>query len=188
KVFDSALASPASLRLLGIDVRWPAAEDLLLLLCVHGGKHRWDELKWIVDIAELLRARPDLDWRAVAGKAPRAGAWGMLAVALLLANEMLDAPLPSSVLDAVRATPRSVPLAAEVGDHLHASATAPGPVAETLPYIQECLSFLAGTAERADMRLSCIVLPFAYSALYGMVRPGIAALRRASSLLTIRSS
>jgi len=46
-----------TLSVLGTNVRWPAAEDLLLILCLHASTHRWGELKWIVDIAELLRTQ-----------------------------------------------------------------------------------------------------------------------------------
>jgi hypothetical protein len=30
-------------------------EDMLLFLCVHGGKHQWTRLAWICDVAEFIR-------------------------------------------------------------------------------------------------------------------------------------
>ena len=50
-----------------------AVEDLLLYLCVHATKHRWERLKWLCDIAELLRARQDIDWAAIIERADPAG-------------------------------------------------------------------------------------------------------------------
>ncbi|HEY6086011.1 MAG TPA: nucleotidyltransferase family protein, partial [Nitrospira sp.] len=41
-----------------------AHEELLIVLCVHGSKHAWERLKWVVDVAELLRAQR-LDWEHV---------------------------------------------------------------------------------------------------------------------------
>ena len=32
-----------------------APEDMLLILCVYGSKHTWGRLKWVCDIAELIR-------------------------------------------------------------------------------------------------------------------------------------
>ncbi len=43
----------------------PSTEDLLLLLCVHGAKDLWERLEWICGIAELIRAKRDVDWDAV---------------------------------------------------------------------------------------------------------------------------
>ncbi|MCA9471117.1 MAG: nucleotidyltransferase family protein [Nitrospira sp.] len=38
-------------------VRSLRAEELLLILCVHGSKHVWEELKWVCDVTELIRAQ-----------------------------------------------------------------------------------------------------------------------------------
>jgi hypothetical protein len=37
-----------------------AAEELMIILCVHGTKHVWGRLSWVCDIAELIRAYPDI--------------------------------------------------------------------------------------------------------------------------------
>ena len=42
--------------LMGQPLAAPGAEDLLLILCMHGAKHLWKNLGWICDVAELLRA------------------------------------------------------------------------------------------------------------------------------------
>ena len=47
-------------------------EDLLLILCVHGGKHVWECLKWLVDVRELVDRFPQLDYDALI---QRAGRW-----------------------------------------------------------------------------------------------------------------
>lgn len=39
-------------------------EDLLLYLCLHGAKHAWERLSWIVDVGLLIRRR-EIDWERV---------------------------------------------------------------------------------------------------------------------------
>ncbi|HHP7243708.1 MAG TPA: nucleotidyltransferase family protein, partial [Elainellaceae cyanobacterium] len=51
-----------SVSLLGTSVPSLAPEDLLLALCIHGAKECWSKLKWVCDIAQLLRCYPQLDW------------------------------------------------------------------------------------------------------------------------------
>jgi hypothetical protein len=77
-------------------------EDYLLILCAHGTQHRWLSLKWICDIAELLRAFPDLDWMQALARAEAMKASRLLYVGLLLAQTCLDAPLPETVCRLIR--------------------------------------------------------------------------------------
>jgi Uncharacterised nucleotidyltransferase len=69
-------------------------EDLLLVLAVHGTKHLWERLGWVTDVAELLRARPALDWERLRRHAQDSGTRRMLALALGLVTELLGAPMP----------------------------------------------------------------------------------------------
>ena len=84
--------------LAGVTVRALAAEDLLLYLCGHAAKHHWEGLKWQCDVAELLR-RLAFDWDAVLARASAAGASRVLLVSLLVASQVLDAPVPGPVLE-----------------------------------------------------------------------------------------
>ena len=75
-----------------------APEILLIVLCVHGSKHAWEQLKWVCDVAELLRAHPALDWNQIFLYALNWRCRGMLCLGLSLAHQLLDAPLPEMVL------------------------------------------------------------------------------------------
>ena len=80
-----------------------AAEDLLLILCVHGAKHQWDQLKWISDIAELVDAKYDrLDWHRLMNQAGTQGGGRMLLLGLFLAQDLVGARLPEQVLQKVQ--------------------------------------------------------------------------------------
>jgi hypothetical protein len=72
-----------------------APENLLWFLCVHGGKHQWNRLNWICDIAELIRANPALNWEYILAQAAKLGVERRLLLGLLLANCLLKAPIPA---------------------------------------------------------------------------------------------
>ena len=80
-------------------------EDYLLLLCVHGAKHCWERLIWVCDIAEILRVCPDLPWARIIAEAERLGCGRVLRLGLMLARDLLDAPVPDHAL---RGTPLAV--------------------------------------------------------------------------------
>jgi Uncharacterised nucleotidyltransferase len=80
-----------------------APADLLVVLCVHGGRHLWSRLGWIVDIAEILRARPEVEWGTSLARATALGVRRMLLVGLGLARETLGAELPAALAQALSA-------------------------------------------------------------------------------------
>lgn len=73
-------------------------EDLLIVLCVHGSKHAWEQLKWVCDVAELLRAHDHLDWDRIFSSASTWRCRRLVLMGLSLAHRLLDAPLPEVVL------------------------------------------------------------------------------------------
>jgi hypothetical protein len=87
--------SPAPL--LGANTPTFAPEDLLLYLCVHGAKHGWGNLGWVCDIAEMLRAQPQLAWDAVQQQAQELGLERMLHLGLWLAHDLLGATFPAAL-------------------------------------------------------------------------------------------
>ncbi len=78
---------------------WTLAPEVLLpLLCLHSAKHQWRSLKWMNDIAALLRAFPELDWERLWSWARQWQSVRMLRLGLKLAHEGLGVPLAPSVL------------------------------------------------------------------------------------------
>lgn len=89
-------------------------EELLLALCVHGTKEEpvpWSRLKWVQDLAEIVQARPDLDWDRLLEMARRAGCLRMLFVGLRLTSDLLAAPVPTGVMARVERDPAASSLA-----------------------------------------------------------------------------
>lgn len=110
-----------SITIEGEPVRTLGREDLLLVLSVHGSKHCWDRMKWICDIAELLRAEPALDWDHVLRTAHRLHAVRLVLVAVQLAAELLHAPVPPEVAALMKKHPTVSPLVHTLLDRLFAS-------------------------------------------------------------------
>jgi hypothetical protein len=83
---------PMSLQ--GVTVFTPCPEDLLLMLCVHLGRHGSDKLEGIGSIAELLRRTQDCNWERIWQRSREMHCRRMLEFGLLLAHGLLDVPLP----------------------------------------------------------------------------------------------
>ncbi|MBC7813253.1 MAG: nucleotidyltransferase family protein [Burkholderiales bacterium] len=78
-------------------------EDLLIVLSMHGTKHAWERLAWICDIAELIAARPTMDWRRIMEQASIFHCRRMLLLGLWLAHNLLDTTLPDEMQQQVQA-------------------------------------------------------------------------------------
>ena len=66
-------------------------QDLLFTLIVHGTRHAWSRMMWLMDVSELLRSNPGIDWRLFFQDAESRGAARMVATSLLLAREVFGA-------------------------------------------------------------------------------------------------
>jgi hypothetical protein len=66
-----------STLLAGEELKSLSPEDTLLFLCLHGGKHLWQKLIWISDVAEFIRANKELDWPWLLQHAKKFSTWKM---------------------------------------------------------------------------------------------------------------
>jgi hypothetical protein len=105
QTFEQLWTRVLPVSLAGVEVPTLAPEDLLLILSIQIAKD-WREsrqrLLQICDTAELLRRHPNLDWKQVLGLARAAGGERILQLDLLLAHDLLGAPLPEAVLRATQ--------------------------------------------------------------------------------------
>ena len=106
-----------SLQMAGQTVRTFSIEVTLVMLCVHGAKHFWDRLGWILDIAGMIGSQP-VDWPAALRFAKELKSTRVFLLGLLLAHDLLDAPLPEEVYDRARRDRHVRWLAAKVCDPL----------------------------------------------------------------------
>lgn len=82
----------------GASMHVPCPEDLLLMLCIHGAKDCWEKLEWVCALAELVQSNPHLDWQELMARAKASRCLAIVSLGLLLAHDLLDAPLPSEVI------------------------------------------------------------------------------------------
>jgi hypothetical protein len=106
--------------LTGTAVRTLSAEDLLLILTVHGAKHYWPRLGWICDVAALLHRQPALDWEQVIAQARALGVRRILWLGLLLAHNVCGATLPPRVQQLLQADLHAGLLATQISQRLFA--------------------------------------------------------------------
>jgi hypothetical protein len=74
-----------------------SVEDTLVMLCVHGAKHFWENLGWVLDIAKLATAQ-EVDWVLVTRIAAKLESTRVLLLGLYLAHDVFAAPLPPELL------------------------------------------------------------------------------------------
>jgi hypothetical protein len=82
---------------MGIEVRSFAPEDLLLILCLNAAKEFWKRLILLCDIAEVIRAYPNINWPVVIDRGSKMGLGRVLNITLLLAHEMLGSAIPKEI-------------------------------------------------------------------------------------------
>jgi len=107
-----------SVSLSGHEVKTFCPEDALPILCIHGSKHFWERLSWIVDISEMIQSHPGLDWNEAFARAESFRGGRMLRVGLALAVNLLEAPLPESVRARVLEGSIVSEIAREIGQRL----------------------------------------------------------------------
>ena len=78
---------------------------------------------WLCDIAELIRAHPQMDWQRLLEQAKTSGSKRMLLLGLFLANDLLRTDLPDDVWQRIQAAPKVQLLAQQVRAQLSAHAT-----------------------------------------------------------------
>jgi hypothetical protein len=98
----------------GAEGRMLAPEDQLLHLCVHLHHHGYKRLIWFTDLALLLRANPELDWKYVIWAAQQEGVGPSIYYALGYLERLLGVGPPAWVQAALRPSRLQVAL----HDHL----------------------------------------------------------------------
>jgi len=92
---EAFFARAVTTEVAGCPMKTLNSSDLLLVLCAHAAKHAWGRLLWLCDIAQLVSSQK-LDWDWIWAEANRLGIARIVHVTLLLANRMLQVPLPAS--------------------------------------------------------------------------------------------
>jgi hypothetical protein len=191
--FDELWERRGTLLLGGRSLATFSAEDLVVILAVHGGKHLWERLCWLSDFARCLQA-PNLDWAILRTRARAARAESMLLLAFLLAEGVMDVQLPAELSTAVNPDPALQGIATRIERNLfRPQLNAETDVARWLALlrlsgrgwdrVRSVARFAFGSGPR---EWQTVALPDSLFAFYPLLRIA-ALLRHAPSLLFSRS-
>jgi len=116
-------------RLMTVDIsgqrlRTFSIEDTLVMLCVHGAKHFWERLMWVLDIARLITVR-EVNSALLLEIAAKMESSRVLLLGLCLAHDVLEAPLPERLAEEIHRDRAVRDLAAKVCER-YAGVSDPG--------------------------------------------------------------
>ena len=113
---DEVMSRLQPVSLAGTTIDTFCDEDMVVYQSMHGAKHLWHRLEWIVSLAELLRASPALNWPVVLKRAEDARATRMLALGLRLVEAFSDVKIETRILESVDSEGVMKQLAIEMRD------------------------------------------------------------------------
>lgn len=85
-------------------MRFTPSADFLLTVMHHGGKDPFSELKYVQDVAAIMRKKDEIDWEWVISAARRYRMEKLIYVAVLLAQELFSVAVPA-LLEAATCAP-----------------------------------------------------------------------------------
>jgi len=69
-------------------------EILLVYLCMHGSKHCWERISWILDISMIINNNKTLDWNFIKDQALKLECETMLYLGLELCHKLFNTKIP----------------------------------------------------------------------------------------------
>jgi putative nucleotidyltransferase-like protein len=86
----------------GVAMYTLGVEQLLLYLCMHGGKHSWRRVSWLCDFQRALIRYPTADWSNVLALAAQNGTLRMVGIGFKLLDTLFDDSERSAALKAAK--------------------------------------------------------------------------------------
>ncbi|GIU00521.1 hypothetical protein TSL6_10270 [Sulfurovum sp. TSL6] len=90
-------SSPEKVHIQNYELKTFRTETLLLYLCMHGSKHIWERIEWIVDVDKLIRTSSSIDWKEVYKLAQTVNGKTMLELGLYLSSNLFHTPIPDEI-------------------------------------------------------------------------------------------
>jgi Uncharacterised nucleotidyltransferase len=168
-----------------------SSENLLLFLCLHGFTHFWERLRWICDVAALVSTSRTIDWNRLLEIARENGVLRILLLGLWLSHDLLAAPLPEDILNAIETDDVIQQIGREVEQQLFAETRDTAGIfseAALLLRLRErkrdqlkSLISLLGAPRRYDRMF--VSFPKSFSFLYYLIRPARLAAKYGAQVL-----
>jgi hypothetical protein len=147
---DQLWTNIISINILDQDINTLSLEDTILYICLHGAKHGWNQLKWIVDLANVSRSISEDAWYPLLDHAKQKGLFRQVCLGLLLAIDLVNADVPSEIRDQLNSNLVAQALVAQVKENLFKLSNARSPVdnynfyMRSLERLQDRLYYLLG--------------------------------------------
>ena len=97
--YDELFRRLVPIRLADREIYSIPPEDHFVMLCIHGSIHGWERLEWLLLASELTQRASEFSWQKVLDLADKLACRRALSIWLTLARELLNAPVPSSLID-----------------------------------------------------------------------------------------
>jgi hypothetical protein len=81
----------------GLKIKVLNDEQLLLYLALHGSKHYWERIEWVVDIDRLIRGHT-INWEKLVLLAQQLEIENIFYFCLSVSDKMFDTPIPKDIL------------------------------------------------------------------------------------------
>jgi len=145
-----------TVQVIGAEVNTLAADDLFIALAVHGAKHLWTRLDWVLDIAALLRAET-IDAKRVAELTGQYHLERIVAVSALLAAKVSDISIPAPLSAFIAKDPQAAVIASALFEN--AVNDARSYPLETLAYLKMFANLRERWTDRASLFLRLFFTP-----------------------------
>ncbi len=139
----------------GTEMKSLSLEDTFAVLALHAAKHVWGRLIWLCDLARIASIS-SLNWEQIGVQAHELGTVRILRVTLLLAQRLLDAPLPAAAKENLPEDRSAAELAAEIETYITSEKTFD---VESLAYFRLMLRLRERRKDRVRFTSRLILTP-----------------------------
>lgn len=153
---DDMIRRAVTVQVIGSPVKTLAPEDMFLMLSVHGAKHLWIRLDWVVDIASLLSSGT-VDANRVAELAQRHHLVRIVAIAVLLAGDVSGVRIPAPFSALAAKDPIAPMIASKLLDNAINGAQSYPP--ETLAYFRMSANLRERWRDRVRLFIRLLLTP-----------------------------
>lgn len=93
-------------------------EDLMLSLCMHGARHRFERLKWLCDIGQMIEMYPLLNWDLIREQSRAQSVERMSLLSAHLVDKLLQVKIPTGLEESISGNAKLHRLGIEVTNGL----------------------------------------------------------------------
>lgn len=167
-----------SIQLYEKNVETLSLKNTIFFMCMHGAKHCWNQLKWIVDLAYICKSLSENTLLTIIEQARQIGLFRQVSLGLLLAKQLVDLALPYKIMQIIEKDSQIQALVSQVKENMFVEAPASTQIESYIFYLR--------TRERWQDRLLYLIdiiflpktpdwlaisLPESLFFLYFLIRP-----------------